>query len=1011
MKSLATQPLIRVSCMNKGEKIGLVAYSDLVVHDKDNTIVALRIGGYPEAVQGMSDIIIAGCDLELQGSRKTLKVTTKGHKNYERRLSHDGVYAEGMHYLKDDVPNTIMLGDDESGGTKVALKKNLYFFCNNEDELFSELDRKLAVPLIPEFKNYFISELQARNVLQKLKVYSLGKQFEAWHMNITEDETEVAQVLEDGLKSGQIAIPGDQQSNLAIFQNISTFTQYLQEFGSLIADRIKKCFPPRFNPAEETISPEIKEVNDCVREHAGYSLFDAQLGAAEALKRQLDSDKMALLVAECGTGKTKIGSTALYAHQRGNPKRRVYDKAFNVVICPSHITGKWVREIHETIPNSYARHVTTMAEVDALYTYYRQKNKTVYCVLSKETARNGYMRKPGVTWDPVRKGFACPHCGYIQEMELITDAVHCTVKADAHFFLNENSKNHRCQNTQCNEILWTMVNTKDLAPERNEWVRIGSYGFVHRKFAWQEYQVCKSAAAQEKIAEVVENPNGVFPAPGAFDRFPLSSYIKKKIRRIDGLIVDELHQYSGESAQGQAMAELAGIADKVIGMTATLVNGYAKGIFYLLFRLKSHLMLLDNQKYEQSRDFCHQYGVVEELYEVEYPSDYNATSKAVKRKVREKFLPGISPIVYSRFLLENAVFLSLADMGKELPDYEEIPIFCKLEEEVKEEYKRLEDEFKRIMKQDKKIGNRILSAYMNLLSAYPDQPYGHEPIYNPLVRAEKEALIQPKEIGDEKTLHPKDEAVIDLVERKIAAGENVIIYTAWTRLDSQDKLFRELNERNIPTVILKPTVPTTKREEWVEKQLNKGVRVLITNPALVETGLDLNAFTTLVFFNIAYNLYIFRQASRRSWRINQTAPRVEVYMFYYENTMQQRALRLMASKLSAATVIEGNISDEGLAAMSDCEDLTTQLAKELMTGLKENVEELAASFKKMAILGNREQEPEPQPVQIPAEAVTAEAPQPDAVIIQTVLQPNIQTTKANGKNYDTGQLSLFDLVA
>ena len=119
----------------------------------------------------------------------------------------------------------------------------------------------------------------------------------------------------------------------------------------------------------------------------------------------------------------------------------------------------------------------------------------------------------------------------------------------------------------------------------------------------------------------------------------------------------------------------------------------------------------------------------------------------------------------------------------------------------------------------------------------------------------------------------------------------------------------------------------------------------------------------------------------------------------------------MASKLSAATVIEGNISDEGLAAMSDCEDLTTQLAKELMSGLRENVEELAASFKKMAILGNREQQPEPQPVQIPAEAVTAEAPQPDAVIIQTVLQPNIQTTKANGKNYDTGQLSLFDLVA
>ena len=76
---------------------------------------------------------------------------------------------------------------------------------------------------------------------------------------------------------------------------------------------------------------------------------------------------------------------------------------------------------------------------------------------------------------------------------------------------------------------------------------------------------------------------GVYPARGAYDRYPLSTYIKRKVRRIDALIVDELHQYSGESAQGQSMAELAGIADKVIGMTATLVNGYAKGIFFLLF--------------------------------------------------------------------------------------------------------------------------------------------------------------------------------------------------------------------------------------------------------------------------------------------------------------------------------------------------------------------------------------------------------------------------------------------
>ena len=1009
---MAKEPLIKVSVVSKGEKIGITNYSDLIVFDKDKTVVAIRIGGYPESVQAMSDILISGCDLELQGARETIKVNTKGPKTYERKLSHDGVYAEGMHYLKDDVPNTIMFGDDESDGTKVAVKKNLYFFCKSSDELYAELDRKLSVPLIPEFKDYFISELINRKLLQQLTVYSLGLKFEAWHMKISEDESEVTKVLEDGLKSGAITIPGTKSGNLAVFNNIKTFTQYLDEFGSVVAERIKNCFPPRFNPAEEPVAPEITEVNDCVRSNAGYSLFDAQLGAAEALKRQLETDKMALLVAECGTGKTKIGSAALYAYQHGNPGRRVYNKAFNVVICPSHITGKWVREIHETIPNSYAMHVTSMAEVDDLYNYYRQENKYVYCILSKETARNGYMRKPSVKWNRIKRGFECPHCGYVQEMDVLVDGSRYTVKADAGFFLNENSKNHKCQNKKCQQVLWSMVNSKDLAPARNDWVRIGSYGFIHRKFARQAFDMCKSEAAAEKIAEVVKNPDGVFPAPGAFDRFPLSSYIKKKIRRIDGLIVDELHQYSGESAQGQAMAELAGISSKVIGMTATLVNGYAKGIFYLLFRLKSHLMLLDNQKYEASRDFCLQYGVVEELYQVEQTNTFNSTSKATKRKVREKFLPGISPLVYSRFLLENAVFLSLADMGKELPDYEEIPLFCEMTDEIKEEYSRLENEFKKIMKNNKQIANRILSSYMNLLSAYPDQPYGHNPIYNPFRKAEEEALIIPKDFGDINTILPKDDKVIELIERKVAAGENVIIYTAWTRLDSQDKMFKTLNQKGIPTVILKPSIEPIKREEWVDKRLKKGIRVLITNPALVETGLDLNAFTTLIFYNIAYNLYIFRQASRRSWRINQTAPKVEVYMFYYKDTMQQRALRLMASKLSAATVIEGNISEEGLAAMSDCEDLTTQLAKELMLGLKENVDDLADSFKKMAILGNREQKANGQLEQ--AAPVAAEQSKPEDARNPTVIlpmQPTDKTTKANSKNHDTGQLSLFDLVA
>ena len=66
--------------------------------------------------------------------------------------------------------------------------------------------------------------------------------------------------------------------------------------------------------------------------------------------------------------------------------------------------------------------------------------------------------------------------------------------------------------------------------------------------------------------------------------------------------------------------------------------------------------------------------------------------------------------------------------------------------------------------------------------------------------------------------------------------------------------------------------------------------------------------------------------------------------------MQNRAIRLMASKLAVAGIIEGNFTDEGFAAMSDCADMKTALARELTAGIKNEVEDLSAVFKKMAIL-------------------------------------------------------------
>jgi hypothetical protein len=64
--------------------------------------------------------------------------------------------------------------------------------------------------------------------------------------------------------------------------------------------------------------------------------------------------------------------------------------------------------------------------------------------------------------------------------------------------------------------------------------------------------------------------------------------------------------------------------------------------------------------------------------------------------------------------------------------------------------------------------------------------------------------------------------------------------------------------------VMRPSVPTLKREAWYAQQLKDGVEVVICHPKLVETGLDLLMFPTLYFYETGYSLHTLRQASRRS---------------------------------------------------------------------------------------------------------------------------------------------------
>ena len=149
--------------------------------------------------------------------------------------------------------------------------------------------------------------------------------------------------MEDGLKSGAISIPGA-TVGLNPLDEINSITEYLNTFGVTVAERIKKLFVPLFDPATESLSPEVLAINQYIEDHAGYPLYDAQLAVAEAIKRQLERSKVGLIVAECGSGKSKIGAVSIAATAAGLLSHQMsvkVSKTFNLILCPSHVTEKW----------------------------------------------------------------------------------------------------------------------------------------------------------------------------------------------------------------------------------------------------------------------------------------------------------------------------------------------------------------------------------------------------------------------------------------------------------------------------------------------------------------------------------------------------------------------------------------------------------------------------------------------------------------------------------------------
>ncbi|MFA0970184.1 SNF2-related protein [Pseudomonas amygdali] len=728
-------------------------------------------------------------------------------------------------------------------------------------------------------------------------------------------------------------------------------TEFIEEFGDELLESLNRSNPPVYagidNPARQWVLEGLKR-----------QPFPAQAQVVQAIAALLldQNEQAGIINAEMGTGKTMM-AIALAAVMHGAGYRRT------MVIAPPHLVYKWRREILETIPDA---RVWVLNGPDTLVKLLKLRDqlgdtydgRQEFFILGRVRMRMGFHWRLAF-WHRRAGGgrslAACPDCGRLlqdQEGSLIT----------AEEFQRE-ERRQRCDH--CDAALWTLMRPgkTDGGSRRNtilkSMCRIPTIGPVRAERLLSDFgEDFLASMLLDNVSEFIN----LMDAKGNFifsDRqakrmeramaniefgfgeggYQPTEFIKRYLPDgcFDLLVVDEGHEYKNSgSAQGQAMGVLAAKARKTVLLTGTLMGGYADDLFYLLFRILTRRMIEDGYQPNArgsmapaAMSFMRDHGVLKDIY-TERDGSSHKTAKGKKLSVRTVKAPGFGPTGIHRFVLPFTVFLKLKDIGGNvLPGYREEFIDVPMSPDQEAAHRKLAQTLTVELRQAlARRDTTLLGVVLNVLLAWPDCCFRPEVVKHPRSR---ETLAFVPSIFEDDELMPKEQALLDQCLAEKARNRRVLAYSVYTGTrDTTSRMKRVLEQSGLKVAVLRASVDTARREDWILDQVDRGVNVLITNPELVKTGLDLLDFPTIAFMQTGYNVYTVQQAARRSWRIGQKQD-VRVIFFGYIGSSQITCLQLMAKKIAVSQSTSGDVPESGLDSLNqDGDSVEMALARQLI---------------------------------------------------------------------------------
>jgi hypothetical protein len=592
----------------------------------------------------------------------------------------------------------------------------------------------------------------------------------------------------------------------------------------------------------------------------------AQADAINATVLSLQRHTGTIVVGEMGTGKSYIAAASAYL---AGCRR-------TLIVSPPHLVKKWRREIQQAVPGAEALIIRTISDLEGI----RQRGgDRQFIVCSRERAKLGYRWLPALVERPVRGvsgGIARREDGRIDSLLCCPSCfAPATDSEEVSLTLSElRTKKHRCR--ACGESLWQADRT---------------------------------------------GPH----------RVPLADYVRRRMSGyFDLLVLDEGHEYKARgSAQGLAAESLAGACARTLTLTGTLFGGYSSTLFYLLWRFSPAVRR--EFGYRDESKWVSRYGIIERV--TKRGSDaYGEDGRLSKRRsyqTRTIEKPGVSASVLFH-LIGNTVFLRLSDVAADLPAFTEQVTICDLDRGDSGGlptqaacYERLAHDLRQATVAALSAGSkRLLATYLQTLLAYPDACTRNATVLD----ASTGSVVAHAPALPEDMLYPKERSLVELALRERTRGRRLLVYITHTeRRDISPRLRTILERSGLRVDVLKAdTVSPDRREEWLTARVHGGAEVLICHPRLVQTGLDLIDWPSICWYETEYSIYVMRQASRRSWRIGQRRE-VEVTHLVYRGTLQAEALALMSSKMRSSLMIEGDLPEDGLAAL-ECNDQDVMLA-------------------------------------------------------------------------------------